>query len=259
MILEGRTLVVSGVGSGLGREIARLALRDGAQVVLAARTEEVLQKTAEELDPSGERVAIAQADITQADDCARVASTATERFGRLDAVAQVAAYENVFGGLADTDFEHWRRAYETNVIGTMTLLRALVPEMKQGGGGSVVLIGSQSMFEPQLPQAGYAASKGALRSAMYYLTDELGADQIRVNMVVPSWMWGPPVQTFVKFRAKSEERSEQDIVDEIAGRIPLGRIVPDEDVAEAVVLLASERARGITGQTLLVNGGERMD
>ena len=258
MILKDRTLVVSGVGAGLGREVTRLALRDGARVVLAARTEAVLEQTARELDPSGERVAYARTDITSAEHCEALAALAIEKFGRIDAMVQVAAYELVFGGLHDTNFDDWRRAFETNVLGSLTLIRAIAPEMKRAGGGSIVLIGSQSMYVPQLPQAGYAASKGALLSAMYYLTQELGPDRIRVNMVVPSWMWGPPVQTFVKLQAKKEGVPEQAIVDDIKSRIPLGEIVADEDVAEAALLLASDRARGITGQTLMVNGGEMM-
>jgi NAD(P)-dependent dehydrogenase (short-subunit alcohol dehydrogenase family) len=258
MILEDRILVVSGVGAGLGREVARLALRDGARVVLAARTEAVLEQTARELDPSGERVAYARTDITSAKGCEALAALAIERFGRIDAMIQVAAYEIVFGGLHDTKFEDWRRAFDTNVLGSLTLIRAIAPEMKRAGGGAIVLIGSQSMYLPQLPQAGYAASKGALLSAMYYLTQELGPDGIRVNMVVPSWMWGPPVQAFVRLRAKTEGVEEATIVDEIKSRIPLGEIVPDEDVAEAALLLASDRARCITGQTLMVNGGELM-
>ena len=258
MILKDRAVVVSGVGTGLGREVARLALRDGAKVVLAARTESVLETTAEELDPSGERVAYARTDITCAEDCEALAALAVERFGAIDAAVQVAAYENVFGGLHDTDFENWRRAFDTNVLGSLTLIRAIAPEMKRAGGGALVLVGSLSMFLPQLPQAGYAASKGALLSAMYYLAQELGPDRIRVNMVVPSWMWGPPVQGFVRVRAKTEGVPEEAIVDEIKSRIPLGEIVPDEDVAEAVLFLASDRARCITGQALMVNGGELM-
>jgi NAD(P)-dependent dehydrogenase (short-subunit alcohol dehydrogenase family) len=258
MILEDRTLVISGVGTGLGREVARLALRDGARVVLAARTESVLESTARELDPSGKRVAYARTDIKSAEDCEALTALALERFGRIDAMIQVAAYEIVFGGLHDTDFEKWRLAYETNVLGSLTLIRAIAPRMKSSGGGSLVLIGSQAMYQQQMPHAGYAASKGALLSAMYYLAHELGGDRIRVNMVVPSWMWGPPVEAFVKLRAKSEARSEEAVVDEITRRIPLGEIVPDEDVAEAALFLASERARCITGQTLMVNGGELM-
>jgi NAD(P)-dependent dehydrogenase (short-subunit alcohol dehydrogenase family) len=258
MILEDRILVVSGVGSGLGREITRLALRDGARVVMAARTESVLEQTAGELDASGERVAYARTDITSAKDCAALVALAVERFGRIDAMVQVAAFELVFGGLHDAKFDDWRRAFETNVLGSLTLIRAIVPEMKRGGGGAIVLIGSQSMYMPQLPQAGYAASKGALLSAMYYLTQELGPDRIRVNMVVPSWMWGPPVQAFVKLRAQAQGVPEEEVVNDIRSRIPLGEIVPDEDVAEAALMLASDRARGITGQALMVNGGEMM-
>jgi NAD(P)-dependent dehydrogenase (short-subunit alcohol dehydrogenase family) len=201
--------------------------------VLAARTESVLAETAKALDPSGERVAWARSDITSAEDCESLTALAIERFGTVDAMVQVAAYEAVFGGLHDTDFETWRRAYDTNVLGSLTLIRAIAPRMKSAGGGSIVLIGSQSMYEQQLPQAGYAAS-------------------------VPSWMWGPPVEAFVKLRAKSEGVPQEQIVDEIASRIPLGEIVPDEDVAEAVLLLASDRARSITGQALMVNGGEMM-
>jgi len=258
MILKDRTLVITGVGAGLGRELARLALRDGARVVLAARTEATLEQTARELDASGERVAYARTDITIAEDCQALVALAVEKFGRIHAMVQVAAYEIVFGGLHDTKFEDWRRAFDTNVLGSLTLMRAIAPEMKREGGGSIVLIGSQSMYVPQLPQAGYAASKGALLSAMYYLAQELGPDRIRVNMVVPSWMWGPPVQTYVKLRANAEGVPEQAIVDEIKSRIPLGEIVPDEDVAEVALMLASDRARGITGQTLMVNGGEMM-
>jgi NAD(P)-dependent dehydrogenase (short-subunit alcohol dehydrogenase family) len=181
-----------------------------------------------------------------------------ERFGAADALVQVAAYEGAFGGLHDADLEKWRRSFDTNVLGSVQMVRAVAPRMKQAGRGSLVLIGSQSMWAPALPQAGYAASKGALLSALYYLTQELGPDGIRVNMVVPSWMWGPPVESFVRLRAKSEGRSEDEVVAEIAGGIPLRRIIPDEEVAEAAVFLCSDRARGISGQTLLVNGGELM-
>jgi len=256
MILEGKTLLVSGVGAGLGREVARLALRDGANVVLAARTESVLKEVANELDPSGERTEWTRTDITSASDCEALVAGASERFGRVDAMVQVAAYEAAFGGLLETDFEQWRKAYDTNVIGSLTLIRALTPHMKQAGGGSLVLIGSQSMYLPLMPQAGYAASKGGLLSAMYYLADELGPHKIRVNMVVPSWMWGPPVQAYVKFRAKAEGVSEESVIEDITSNIALREIVPDEEVAEAAVLLASDRTRCITGQSLMVNGGE---
>jgi len=258
MILQGKTVLVSGVGAGLGREVAQCALRDGANVVLAARTQATLEQTAKELDPQGQRSAWRATDITKPEDCEALVALATQRFGGVDALVQVAAYEAVFGGLQETDFESWRRAFDTNVLGSLTLVRALVPGMRAAGGGSLVLIGSQSMWMPQLPQAGYAASKAALLSAMLYLVDELGPDHIRVNMVVPSWMWGPPVQGFIKMQAKSERRSEDAVLGDITAKIPLRQMAADEDVAESCIFLASDRARCITGQTLLVNGGELM-
>jgi NAD(P)-dependent dehydrogenase (short-subunit alcohol dehydrogenase family) len=258
MILQGKTVLVTGVGGGLGRECATSALRDGARVVLAARTAETLEATAAELDPSGERVATHVTDITDADSCAALVDTAMSRFGSVDALIQVAAYENVWGGLYDLKFEAWRKAFETNVLGALTVIRPVATAMKSGGGGSVVLVGSQSMFQPALPQSGYAASKGALLSAMYYLADELGADNIRCNMVVPSWMWGPNVEMYVNGTANSQGISKEEVLEGIAGKFPLRRMTEDGEVADVAAFFASDHAKAVTGQHLMVNSGEMM-
>jgi NAD(P)-dependent dehydrogenase (short-subunit alcohol dehydrogenase family) len=258
VILEGKTLVVTGVGSGLGSEIARAAVRDGAHVVLAARTGATLEALAKELDPSGERVATVPTDISDDAQCRALAEAASQRFGRVDALAQVAALDAVFGGLWEATAEDWRRVMETNVIGSTQMARAVAPHMKQRGGGSIVLIGSQSSFLPLVPQIAYASSKGALRTAMYFMAKELGPDRIRVNTVVPTWMWGPPVEGYVAMQAKRRGVAVEEIVAEITSGMPLGEIPRDEDVAEAVIFLASDRARMITGQHLLVNAGEHM-
>lgn len=91
---------------------------------------------------------------------------------------------------------------------------------------------------------------------MYYLADELGPDNIRVNAVVPSWMWGPNVQMFVDYRAKSEGKTRQDIVDEITATFALRRMAEDGEVADAIAFFCSEMSRAITGQHLMVNCGE---
>lgn len=258
MILKGKTVLVTGVGGGLGRECAASALRDGANVVLAARTAETLESTASQLDPSGEHVATHVTDITDPESCAALVQLAQGRFGSVDALIQVAAYENVWGGLYDLKFEDWRKAFETNVIGALTVIRPAAEAMKSAGGGSVVLIGSQSMFQPQLPQGGYAASKGALLSAMYYLCDELGPDNIRCNMVVPSWMWGPNVEMFVTGTAKSQGRTNEEVLDGIVGKFPLRRMTEDGEVADVAAFFASDHAKAVTGQYLLVNSGEML-
>ena len=258
MILEGKTVVVSGVGPGLGGEVARLAVRDGANVVVAARSADKLAAAAEELDASGERVLAVPTDITDLAACEALVAATTERFGALHGVAQVAAVDTALGNLAASNDDDWRRCFDTNVVGSMNLVRASAPAMKAAGGGSVVLIGSQSALLPPkaMPQIAYAASKGALLSAMYHLADELGPDRIRVNAVIPTWMWGPPVQLYVDWQSGERGVPGEEVVAEITGNMSIPEIPADEDVAEAVVWLCSDRARMITGQTLMVNAGE---
>jgi len=256
LVLDGKVVVVSGVGPGLGREIAAAAIRDGASVMLGARREENLRAAALELDPGGDRVGWRKTDITDAGQCQALADAAVEQFGRLDALVNCAAYDSLLGGLDGADLEQWRQVLDTNVIGTMQMCAAVIPHMKERGGGSIVMIGSQSSYWPQFLQTAYAASKGALTSAMYYLAKEFGPHKIRVNTVVPTWMWGPPVEGYIGYLVKSQGISEEDAIGTITKNMPLGEIPSDGDVAEAVVFFASDRARMITGQALMVNAGE---
>ena len=259
MILEKKTVVVSGVGPGLGREVAAVALRDGANVVIGARNEKRLAQIAGELDSSGARVAVCPADITDAERCEALMQTAIDRFGALHAVVQVAAMDALFGTLESTSTEDWKTSLDVNVIGNAQIARAAAPHLKAAGGGSIVLIGSQSMWAPPpMHQIAYAAAKGAMVSAMYHMAQELGPDRIRVNMVIPTWMWGPPVEAYVNWQAKERGIEAKDVVDEITAKMPLGEIPADEDVAEAVAFFCSDRSRAITGETLLVNAGEIM-
>lgn len=257
MILRDKTVAVVGAGVGLGGEVARLAVRDGARVVLAARNAERLGKLARELDATGERVASCPMDVTDPDQLARLTALARERFGGLDALVQVAALDTLFGGVHDTSEEDWARAFRTNVVAPAQMVRVAAEGMKERGG-AIVLIGSQSMYWPQVMQMAYAASKAALESAMRYMAKELGPLGIRVNMVVPTWMWGPPVESYVRALAAKRKVSEEEIIAGITAGMPLKRIPGDEDVAEAVVFFCSDRARMITGQALMVNSGELM-
>ncbi len=257
VILEGKTVVVTGVGPGLGREIAACALRDGANVAIAARSEDKLAEAAKALDPTGERILPKAIDITDPTGCGALMDAAVARFGGIDAVVNVAALDSIFGTLETTEPEDWKRSLDMNVIGTMSVARAAVPHLAARGGGSIVLIGSQAMWlPPKMPQIAYAAAKGALLSSMYHMAEELGPKKIRVNMVIPTWMWGPMVELYVNWQAK-ERGVEADVVKrEITDNMALDEIPADEDVAEAVVFFCSDRARMITGETLMVNAGE---
>ncbi len=258
VILEGKTVVVVGVGPGLGGEIARLALRDGANVMIGARREASLELSAKQLDPSGERLAWQAVDVVDAGGCQTIADATAERFGGIDALVQVAAVDNVFGGFDEVSVDDYRAAFEVNVIGAAQMARAVVPHLRSRSGGAIVLIGSQTMFKPSISQMAYAASKGALFAAMYHMVRDLGPDRIRVNTVVPTWMWGPPVENYVAGAAAERGVSTEEIIAEIVSDMPIPEIPHDEDVAESVVFLCSDRARFVTGQTLFVNSGQYM-
>ncbi len=258
MLLEGKVVVVSGVGPGLGREIAVAAARDGASVMMGARTEANLQAAVDEIDPSGATVGYEVTDITDATQATRLTDAAAEKFGKVDALVNCAALDAVFGGVQEADFDEWRKVFDTNVIGTLQVTRGAIPHLKRNGRGAIVFIGSQGMFWPPKDffQTAYQSSKAGLQAAMYHLANELGPDKIRVNTVVPTWMWGPPVEGYVAMTAKAQGVATEQVVAGITANMPLGEIPTDGDVADAVVFFASDRARMITSQTLMINAGE---
>ncbi|MEU9417712.1 SDR family oxidoreductase [Streptomyces sp. NPDC048272] len=259
MLLRGKTVIVSGVGAGLGHQVAATVVRDGGNAVLGARTEANLVKSAAEIDPEGAHTAYLTTDITDEARCEALVTLADERFGGVDAVVHVAAWDSYFGGLEDADFGTWQQILDVNLLGTLRMTRAALPALKRAGG-SVVIIGTQSAVASpsQVQQAAYAASKGALTSAMYSMARELGPYRIRVNTVLPGWMWGPPVQAFVTFTAHGEGVPEEEVRARLTERMALPDLATDGDVADAAAFLASDRARAITGQSLLVNAGELM-
>ena len=257
MLVKDKTVVVVGVGPGLGSEVAAAALRDGANVVVAARRKDELAEHAKSLDPSGKRILAVPTDVTDDAQCNALMEAAVKKFGRIDAVVLVAAMDRAFGGLENTNPADWATCVAVNVMGAAFICRAAAKQMKKTGGGSLVLIGSQSMwYPPMAPQISYAASKGGLLSAMYHMVHELGPHKIRVNMVIPTWMWGPPVEGFVKGEAKRQGVSEDVIIKSITKNMPLGEIPKDDDVANACMFFCSDYSRMVTGETLLVNAGE---
>lgn len=256
MLLKDKVAIISGVGPGLGREIARAFAREGADVVLGARTKSFLAEVASEVEGLGGRAVAVPTDITVPEQCARLAAAAVETFGRIDCLVNSAFRPDVFRSFEDVDLDAWRKIFEVNVFGSLGLTKAVLPQMKAQGGGSIVFINSMVMRKPLPLQGGYAASKGALMTAAQVLAKELGAYHIRVNSVVPGWMLGPPVEMYLEMMATANGSSRDDEYAKLAADIPLGIIPPDEDCANAVVFFASDLSAVITGQALDVNGGE---
>jgi len=260
MVLDGKTVLISGVGPGLGRACAAAALRDGANVIATARDLERLQAAVAELDPSGERTLALAADIMDADALAAAVAGGVSRFGAIDGVVNVAAYDAVLGTLLDIDPETFRQVLDVNVFGTTNLVRAVVPALRGNGGGSIVLIGSQSAIASNpVPQGPYGPSKAALLAVARDLATDLGPDKIRVNTVVPTWMWGPNVELYCQWQAGERGVTAAEIKAEIESGMALREMPTDGDVAESVVFFLSDRSRLVTGQRILVNAGEHFD
>lgn len=256
--LAGKTIVISGVGEGLGRETALVAAREGGNVVLGARTEATLESVAKEVEAAGGTAAFRRTDISDPADCQALIDVATSTFGRLDGLINIAALDALFGGLAAAgDFAEWRQLFEVNLYGSLTITRCALPALKETGG-SVVFVSSQTQHHPptQPLQMAYSASKAAITGAMRHLMHEVGPDGIRVNEVAPGWMWGPPVEGYVNMMANERGVAADVVLAEMTAHMPLRRMATDGEVAESLVFFASPRSNGITGQTLLINAGE---
>ena len=259
MLLEGKVSIISGIGPGLGQELAYVFAREGSDVVLAARTESKLQQVADEIAAKWpeRRTLVCPTDISDAAQTQHLVDATMAEFGRIDCLVNSAYLPPAFTMFEDADLDDWRNAFDVTVFGTLRLTQQVVPHMKAAGKGSIVFINSMIQKKPLPTQAGYASSKGALTVAARMLAKELGAYGIRVNSTFMGWMWGPPVEGYVEF-AVSQGQSREDVIADITKDIPLGIIPDDADCANAVAFLASDMASVITGAELDVNGGEMM-
>ena len=258
MLLKNKVVIVSGIGPGLGVKLAIEAAREGAHVAIAARSASGLddaERRMKEIAPDCQ-ILKQPTDITDRSQCQRLVAATETRFGRIDGLVNSAFYHGNFESIETADLDDWRKCFDTNVIGTMTLTQETVKAMKKTGGGAITMVNTMATRKPFPSEAGYAASKGALMVAAKYLAKELGCHNIRVNSIHPGWMWGAPVQGYVKSASAARNVPEAEIIKPIAANIALGRIVTDDECARAAMFLVSDYASAITGAILDTNGGE---
>ncbi len=254
-IVQDRVAVVSGVGPGMGRDIALALAREGAQVVLAARSMDKLEAVAREIESLGRRVCCVPTDVTKPEDGQRLVERTLEAFGRVDILSNNAFDPGARECVEDADLDGWRRMFEVNFYGAIQLSQAVVPAMKRQGGGAIVMTSSMSMRLIVARYAGYAASKAALLAATQTMARELGRHKIRVNSVVPGYIWGDRLKGYFERIAAQQGKTSAEVYAEIAAETALGYLPHSEEIAPAVVFFASDWARAITGQTLDINGG----
>jgi NAD(P)-dependent dehydrogenase (short-subunit alcohol dehydrogenase family) len=255
MLLENRTAIVSGIGPGMGRDISLAFAREGANLVLAARTADAVEALAADIRGLGRRAIAVPTDIASRDDCARLARAAHDEFGRIDVLVNNAFRGPSFKRFEDEDLASWRAIYDVNVFGALELTQRVVPHMKEQGGGSIVFINTMSTRVIEPTHGGYASSKGALLVAAQTLAKELGRYKIRVNSVFPGYIWGASLERYFQMLAKQQGTTPEAVYAEIASRAALNHIPTSVEIADSVLFFASDLSRVVTGQSLDVNGG----
>ena len=258
MLLKDKVVIVSGIGPGLGVELARCAAQEGAKIAICARTAAKLDEAERDVAAlgAGTEVLKVPTDIGDRAQCRALVERTIERFGRIDVLVNSAYVGGAFEPIESANLEDWRATMDVNFFGTMQLTQEVVPHMKRQGGGSIVMINSMVTRVPMPTQGGYAASKGALRVATAYLAKELGGYGIRVNSALMGWMWGPPVEGYMRAAAAEHGTTVEAMRRQVGRNIPLGDIPDDADCAKVAIMLASDYCRVVTGACLDVNGGE---
>jgi 3-oxoacyl-[acyl-carrier protein] reductase len=254
--LQGRVAVVTGASRGIGRRVARDLGREGCQLVLCARDGGALDEVAKELadlDVSSEAV---PADLTEPRAAAQIVDRARQRFGRLDVLVNNAGVAQP-RRLLELSEEDWEGSFALNFFAAARLSAACVPIMIAGGWGRIVNVASTQGLEPDPYFGPYGAAKAALVNLTKCYGRAFSAQGVLTSCVVPGITATEMVRENAAAAARAQGVSEEEVMRRMLAKdpIPLGRIGTVEEVAAAVVFLASERASWITGAALAVDGG----
>lgn len=255
-LLERKVVVVSGVGPGLGRSVALACARQGADVVLAARTQERLDAVAAEVESLGRRALVLPTDLVLAADCESLVSRTVETFGQIDALVNNAFVMPAFGELAEYDVEKIQSSFDVNLYAPLRLSQAAIPHMRRRGGGAIVMINSVVLRKQPTLYGPYKMAKHALLGLARSLAAEVGPDGIRVNTVAPGYIGAGVVDLVAQIEAARSNGSVDEARQAILDTLMLRRAPEPDEIADAVVFFASEMSRSITGQCLDVTSGE---
>ena len=252
MRLKGKTALVTGAGRGIGRAIALGLAREGCQVAVADILAESAQAVSREVEALGVKGLAVAVDLTRRAEVDRMVADVLAQFGPLDLLVNNAGWDRMALFL-DSDEESWEKAIAVNFKAVLYTSKAALPAMVARGSGKVVNVASDAGRVGSSGEAVYSATKGAVIAFSKALAREMARHRITVNVVCPGLTETPLLQSLRDQSPKMEK-----ILEAVTRATPLGRVATPEEIAAAVVFLASPDADFITGQTLSVSGGLTM-
>lgn len=248
-VLNGKVAIVTGGGTGIGKEIALVFVEEGAKVVICGRRIEKLQEAAASIGASGDQILPLPCDATDQAQIQGLVKTVLHRFGGIDVLVNNAGVMR-FDSLVDSDDQTYELLMRTNVWAPWRFSVAVIPHMKRRGGGSIINISSLAGLRP-MPGAGlYCTSKAAMQMISQTLALEHAPDQIRVNAICPAAVEGTELSVPI-----FGEAGVEGFLSKLKACHPLGRNGRPEDIANAALYLASDSSRWVTGVILPVDGG----
>lgn len=245
--LAGKVALITGGDSGIGRSVAVLYAREGADVALVFLPEEQsdAEETVQAIENEGQRALLLPGDVCDPEFCNEAVERCVKELGKLDVLVNNAAYQKHRADLEQVSLDQWDKTFRTNVYGYFHMVRAAVPHMKRGG--AIVQTGSITGLDGSKELLDYAATKGAIHAFTKSLAQNLLPKGIRVNCVAPGPVWTP---------LNPAERPSEDTVD-FGSDTPMGRPAQPEEIAPAFVFFASAvDSSYITGEVLTLLGGD---
>jgi len=243
--LSGRVAIVTGTSRGLGQYFARALAKAGADLVLTSRKREDLAAFAKDIEAQGRRALCLELDVRRQESIERFAAEAETAYGHLDILVNNAGC-NVRKPALEVTWDDWNLVLDTNLRGSFFVAQAVAERMIRRGYGRIINIGSVTSVAGYAGLGPYGASRGGIRQLTMSLADDWGKYGVTVNCLAPGWF--RTAQNAVMYE-------DADWLAYLKERIPLKRPGQPNDLDGAVVFLASESSRYVTGQTLLVDGG----
>ncbi|HYU16726.1 MAG TPA: SDR family NAD(P)-dependent oxidoreductase [Candidatus Acidoferrum sp.] len=252
MKLRGKTALVTGGGRGIGRAIALGLAEEGAEVAVVDILGDNAESVRREIEAFGAKGLALEADLTRRAEVTRAVEDTVAQWGQIDVLVNNAGWDRLEPFL-ESEEETWDRIIAINFKAVLYVCKAVLPRMVERGGGKVVNIASDAGRVGSMGEAVYAGTKGAIIAFSKTLAREMARHRITVNVVCPGLTETPLLQGIRQQSPKTER-----VIEAVTRAIPLGRVGQPEDVAGAVVYLASPAADYVTGQTLSVSGGLTM-